>query len=118
MSLRERFEDIQNYINRGKFDDAIAELKNITSEYGKEEMTDDFIDTESMDDFVKARFESGGWQSVICCLAKIDYLNWEYYEIDGYANLKEVTASSLECTLSDLKRELSDELEEDEEEDI
>jgi len=116
MSLKEDFEEIEGYINRGNFCKAISSMKDIANEYGQEETADKFIDTEMMDDFVRARLESGGWQGVACCLSDVNYLNDDYYEIDGYGNLKDVTSSSLECTLSDLKRNLEDELKEEEEE--
>jgi hypothetical protein len=120
VSLRERLDEIKSEIKNYDFADAINEMKDIASDYGKDELVDEFIPNDDMmDDFVKARMESSGWQGVACCISDIvNCMSDDYYEIDGYGNLKEVTQGSLECTLSDLERNLSDELEmeEDEEE--
>ena len=49
-------------------------------------------------------------------LSKINYLTDEYYLIDGYGNLENLTARYLECIFDDLKNELLTLTEEEEEE--
>ena len=49
-------------------------------------------------------------------LSKINYLNDEYYFIDGYGNLEELTINRLECIFNDMKEEILNMGEEEEEE--
>lgn len=114
--LRERFEEIKEMLGSYDVDGAICEMVNLASEYSKEEMVDSFISEELMDDFVKARMENGGWAGVACCLAKVETLNCEWYLINGYGNLEEVSKSDVECHLHDLERELAEIMAEEEEE--
>jgi hypothetical protein len=120
MSLKERFVEIESNINKHNLEDAINAMKDIESEYGINTGMDSFISNEDtdVDDFVERRMESGGWQGVACCISDIvNSLSDSYYHIDGYENLELVTSERVEAYLSDLKRELSDELEMEEEED-
>lgn len=60
---------------------------------------DDVISSDEVDDFVRNRLESGGWQGVACCISDIiNCMSDDWYEIDGYSNL--TTCSSWE-TLAD-----------------
>ena len=43
-----------------------------------------------------------GWQRVACFLAGIDSMNEDYYRIDGYGNVKNITENDLECWLYDI----------------
>ena len=66
-----------------------------------------------IDYFIEKRLESGGWQGVACCLAKINYLNDDYYEIDGYGNLKEFTFNDAKKLLDYIEEEINNQEEED-----
>jgi hypothetical protein len=119
MSLKERFEEVQENINNYDRTEAVENLKSIASDYGQEREVDSFIHTDDVDDFVERRFQSGGWQGVACCLTDLIHnQSDDYYNIDGYENLELVTVDLLQNTLDDLKRALSDELEEEEEEEL
>lgn len=91
----------------------IGELYNITEEYGLEWMMDNVISEETIDYLIQDRMEVGGWQSVACLLAKVEYLQDSYYMLDGYGNIEDITASSLHCLLLDVAREI-ERLEEEE----
>lgn len=113
-NLREMFEEAERDINNYDFSAAVNDLKNIGYEYGQDDLVNDFIDEDYINDMVKNELESGGWTRVACFLAKVDSINNDYYRINGYGNLEEIDKSDLECTLSDLKRNLADELQEEE----
>ena len=118
MSLKERFKEIESDINNHNLEDAINTMKDIESEYGVDTGMNSFISNEDtdVDDFVKRRLESGGWQGVACCISDIVHsLSDSYYHIDGYENLELITSEMVEGYLSDLKKNLSDELEMEEE---
>jgi hypothetical protein len=119
MSLKERLLEIQNKIDNYDTTFAIVAMKDIESEYDLHDcsVTDDFIANEDVDEFVRNRMNDGGWEGVACCLTDIVNRQCDdYYQIDGYANLTYVTKETVQGYLNDLKRELSDYLEEEEEE--
>ena len=87
-------------------DVVIQELYNVAERYGLEEMMDDIITEESIDWFIHDRMEIGGWQMVACFLAKVDYLQDNYFLMDGYANLENITSNYLVCLIHDMSREV------------
>jgi len=69
--------------------DDFPALMNLADEERRNGIFENIISSDEVDDFVCDRFESGGWQGVACCISDIiDYMNEDYYEIDGYGNLK------------------------------
>lgn len=63
-------------------------LKNLANDIGEYEMFNNLISTDEVDDFVRSRLESGGWEGVANCISDIiDHMGDGYYEIDGYENL-------------------------------
>ena len=91
----------------------VEELIDLAYEYELDYLVEDIISTEDIDYFIEKRLESGGWQGVACCLAKINYLNDDYYEIDGYGNLKEFTFNDAKKLLDYIEEEINDQEEED-----
>lgn len=116
MSLREMFEETERDIKNYDFSAAVNDLRNIGYDYGQDDLVNDFVDEDYINDMVTNELNSGGWTRVACFLAKVDNINEDYYRVNGYGNLEEVTKSDLECTLSDLKKNLCNELEEEEDE--
>ena len=106
--IRERLAEIRRMLKKYATKGDIREIINLANEYDKYDFVDDIIHTDDITDFIKARLDSG-WEGVACCLAKIEYLNDEYYLINGYGNLEELTTSTVKCYLEDLRRELHDE---------
>ena len=49
-------------------------------------------------------------------LSEVNYLNDEYYLINGYGNLEELTIEYLQCVFDDLKSSLSELIEEEDKE--
>ena len=91
----------------------VEELIDLAYEYELDYLVEDIISTEDIDYFIEKRLESGGWQGVACCLAKINYLNDDYYEIDGYGNLKEITFNDAKKLLDYIEEEINNQEEED-----
>lgn len=114
--LRERIENVKELLKGYDREEATRELVDICNEYGQEYLVDDIIPTDYIDEYIQRELESRGWQGVACCLAKIEYLNDEYYLINGYGNLEELTIHHLGLIVSDLENNLRDEMEEEEEE--
>ena len=97
---KEEFEDWKAN-NRNDFS-ALINLANDEGCYG---LFDDLISTDDVDDFVRNRLESCGWQGVACCISDIiNRMNDDYYEIDGYQNL--TTCDSWDSYAEELEREL------------
>lgn len=97
--------------------DAVMELISFCNEVGIEEMVADFIHEDDIDDFIMDKMERGdGWKRISCILESINYLDDEYYFIDGYENLRDVKRVDIECIVDDIIRFHDDVLEEEEEE--
>lgn len=112
--LRERFEEVREYLEGFDKESALAELMEICQEYGQEEMLDDLIHEDNIDMMVENELKQGGWTRVAIFLSKVEYLNDEYYVIDGYGNLTELTQGYVECLLADLQTNLEQEMLEEE----
>lgn len=80
-------------------------LKNLACDEGFDDLFSDLISTDDVDDFVRSRLESGGWQGVACCISDIvNYMSDDYYEIDGYGNL--TTCDSWDIYADDLENQM------------
>ena len=93
MLINEAKENLKNY-DREK---TIENLFSLCDETGNNWLMEDIIYTDDINDFINEK----DWQSIACCLAKINYLNDEYYLINGYGNLEEITIDYLNGLLSD-----------------
>lgn len=97
---KEEFEDWKAN-NRNDFS-ALINLANDEGCYG---LFDDLISTDDVDDFVRDRLDSCGWQGVACCISDIiNCMNDDYYEIDGYQNL--TTCDSWDSYAEELENEM------------
>lgn len=80
-------------------------LKDLANDEGHYELFDDLISTDDVDDFVRNRLESCGWQGVAHCISDIiNDMCDSYYEIDGYGNL--TTCDSWDSYAEELEKEL------------
>lgn len=84
----------------------LGALKDLANDEGHEELFDDLIaNDDELDEFVRNRLESGGWQGVACCISDIiNNMSDDYYEIDGYGNL--TTCSSWDSYAEELENEM------------
>ena len=87
--------------NRGDF----GALIDLANDEGEEDLFNDIISSDDVDDFVRDRLDSSGWQGVACCISDIiNCMNDDYYEVDGYGNL--TTCSSWDSYADDLESNL------------
>lgn len=117
MKIRERIEEIRGYINRYDLSRAMGEIRELGEEYGHYELLDDVIDTDYLDEMVRMRLESGGWQGVACMLSDISSLNDEYYRIDGYGNIEDFDRNDCEMIIDELEILLENDIEEEDDDD-
>ena len=97
---REQWEDWKAN-NRNDF----GALINLANEEGHEELFEDLLSTDQVDDFVRNRLDSCGWQGVAHCISDIiNDMCDSYYEVDGYGNL--TTCSSWDSYADDLESEM------------
>ena len=104
--LKERLNSIENSIKYHGKDYAVGKILNLAYDYDLEDRVENIISREVIDDLVQFRLDKSGWEGVACMLSKINYVTDEYYLIDGYGNLEELTKEYLECIFDDLKNEL------------
>ena len=108
-----KIKNLRRIIDNLSIGELVEELIDLAYEYELDYLVEDIISTEDIDYFIERRLESGGWQGVACCLAKINYLNDDYYEIDGYGNLKEFTFNDAKKLLDYIEEEINNQEEED-----
>ena len=108
-----KIKTLRRIIDNLSIGELVEELIDLAYEYELDYLVEDIISTEDIDYFIERRLESGGWQGVACCLAKINYLNDDYYEIDGYGNLKEFTFNDAKKLLDYIEEEINNQEEED-----
>ena len=114
--LKERLQSIENLMKDYNHDDGAREILDLAYDYNLEYYTEDIINTDEIDDLVQTRLNDSGWQGVACMLSEVNYLNDEYYLINGYGNLEELTIEYLQCVFDDLKSSLSELIEEEDKE--
>ena len=108
-----KIKTLRRIIDNLSIGELVEELIDLAYEYELDYLVEDIISTEDIDYFIEKRLESSGWQGVACCLAKINYLNDDYYEIDGYGNLKEFTFNDAKKLLDYIEEEINNQEEED-----
>ena len=111
--LKEKLQSIKNSMKYYKKDYVAKEILDLAYGYNLEKYTKNIINREEIDDLVQFRLDESGWEGVACMLKKINYVTDEYYLIDGYGNLEELTKEYLECVYEDLERELLELIEEE-----
>ena len=103
-----KIKNLRRIIDNLSTGELVGELIDLACEYGLDYLVEDIISTEDIDYFIEERLKNGGWQGVACCLAKINYINDDYYEIDGYGNLKEFTFDDAKNLLDYIEEEIND----------
>lgn len=80
-------------------DKIIAFLSEFESAYGA-----DFgiVSTDILDEMVEHEAKNGGFVRVAHFLAGIEWLNDDYYRLDGYGNAQDIKIDDLECWLTDI----------------
>ena len=115
--LKEMLIKVENSMNNYDVEGAVNTLYRIADNYGyvDELLQDNIIDRDLIDDMVSQRLEVTGFEGVTIMLDGIHNLNDNYYYINGYGNLEDLSISKLEVIYDDVKAILADELELEEE---
>lgn len=93
--LHEKFEN--DYINT--WDEAMQFLLDYQSEV--EDLG--IVSEDIIDEMVEQQAREWGWQRVACFIAEVIHnLNQDFYRLDGYGNLDNITYSDISCWLSDI----------------
>ena len=114
--LKEMLSEIENAMKEYDVDGAVNAMYKIADNYGLIEdlLFDNIIDRELIDDMVSARLEATGFEGVKIMLDGIHSLNANYYYLNGYGNLEDLSISKLEVIYDDIKTTLADEISEEE----
>lgn len=67
----------------------------------------DILSDEELDDWVKHEAERGGWQRVAHFLAGIEYMSDDYYYMNGYGNMENLSSDQLDGIVQDLLMEVT-----------
>lgn len=107
--LKQRISNLKSMVNNYNLDDAVCELIDICNEYEVlEDVIFSYVDDEMINNIIKG-FDD--WSRIAIFLSGVNYLNNEFYHLDGYGNLEEIKSSILMCDIEDLETELSEILE-------
>lgn len=79
------------------YDNAIEFLCDYDAEHGGI----DIVDCDTVEEIVKHELEDGGLLRLKCFLAGVE-LGSDYYYLDGYGNLKNITRDWIEVSLEDI----------------
>ena len=114
--LKEMLNTIEEAIKDYDVEGAVNAMYKVGDNYGYvyELLQDNIIDYDLVDDMVSTRLEATGFEGVAIMLDGIHSLNADYYYIDGYGNLHNLTIEHLEAIYSDIKTILADEITEEE----
>ncbi|WP_144460394.1 antirestriction protein ArdA [Siminovitchia fortis] len=96
--------DTAEPILAGNYD--MGDVISFAQETEKEEYVEDIIYTEDLDEYVQYRLEQGGWQGVKFMLKDINYINDDYYRINGYGNIEEVPQNYHEELVQEIMSEI------------
>ena len=110
------FRGIEENIRRGNIEEVLNGMYDLANEYdGVISIIDDnIIDTEIINELIKEKINDGAdWVSIKILLDGIKYNSDNYYHIDGYGNIEDLTIGRLELMYEDIKNELIDILEEE-----
>ena len=106
---------IEENIKKGNIEEVLNGMYDLANEYdGVISIIDDnIIDTEIINELIKEKINDGAdWVSIKILLDGIKYNSDNYYHIDGYGNIEDLTIGHLELMYEDIKNELTDILEE------
>ena len=115
--LKKMFIKIENAMKDYDVEGTVNAMYTIADNYGyvEELLFDNIVDRDLIDDMVAQRLEAIGFEGVAIMLDGIHSLNANYYYLNGYGNLEDLSMNKLEAIYADIKVTLADELELEEE---
>lgn len=121
MTINERLETIEATIKQFDLDSAAESLVELAVDYDLLDSIHTLIRTEDITTHLLARigndYESG-WQAAYISLKNIESTTSNWYRIDGYNNLHDLTSDDLEVILDRLTDDLADQIAEEEAEEV
>lgn len=116
--LKEMLIKVENAMKDYDVDGTVSAMYKIADNYGliDDLLFDNIVDRDVIDDMVSQRLESQGFEAVAIMLDGIHSLNDNYYYLNGYGNLEDMSMSKLEVIYSDIKATLAEIAEEELEE--
>ena len=114
--LKEMLSKVENAMKEYDVDGVVNAMYEIADNYGliDDLLFDNIVDRDVIDDMVAQRLESQGFEAVAIMLDGIHSLNDNYYYLNGYGNLEDLSINKLEVIYSDIKTILADEIAEEE----
>lgn len=112
--IKEKLTSIEEKMNEFDLDGAAAELKELCGIYALYEIGGSLIHSEHITDFLLELVgdnKESGWQSMYCCLNAVQSLSSEWYYIDNYNTLNDLSLTTVQHLLDRLKQALSNEIE-------
>jgi len=106
-------------MTRTEYDEEMNDWPDLISfcnDNGLEDRVDDIVDTEYLDEMVKSEAE-GGWQRVFFFLHNINYMNADYFRLDGYGNVADLSSDDFKTYKDDIATDATFDEEEPEEDD-
>ena len=90
-------------------DDKVNTLFGIAGEYDIYETLDQIVKADVIDDVIRDYMNTGStWERIAIFLAGIKVLNQEYYYLDSYENLENLTTEKLDIIIEDFIEEIKD----------
>ena len=114
--LKEMLSKIENAMKEYDIEGVVNAMYEIADNYGYvyELLQNNIIDRDLIDGMTSQRLETQGFEGVAIMLDGIHSLNANYYYLNGYGNLEDLSISKLEVIYSDIKTTLADEISEEE----
>lgn len=113
--LKKMLIKVENAIKDYDVDGTVNAMYEIADNYGliDDLLFDNIVDRDVIDDMVSQRLLQG-FEAVAIMLDGIHSLNDNYYYLNGYGNLEDLSIGKLEVIYSDIKTTLADEIAEEE----
>lgn len=116
MTLKEKLEQIETMLKNFEVDATAQAMVQLALDYGIYEVSDNLISTDRITERLLERIGDdleSGWQSAYMMLKGVKSLACDYYRLNGYNNIENLTTEYLEVMLDKLIDELADQIEEE-----
>ena len=110
LSIKNELKNLLDCLNNNHLSQKqiIERLFLIESEIGSDIVRNTFIHSDDVKTLIENRLINSGYENVYFTLRKIQYLD-DFYYIDGYANLSNVSFNDIKYTILDLIEQIENE---------
>lgn len=112
MTIKERLNEIKGLVEGRHLDAAAEKLLDLAFDYSKYEAVETIISSNELTEKVEG-LVSKGWQAVYITLKNIENSSKDYYYLDGYGQVRDLSFEDLEIITDKLEDALADQLEEE-----